>query len=90
MSIRGSITIECDRSSCHAEIVLEADDATIRESNRGMAVELNAAGWHTDEDGGDIWCPECLAAAERRADGPQDDGQSYADPRDALAERLED
>lgn len=64
MSIRGSLTIECDQPKCHAEIVLEARDFTLGPAPRGTDVGVFAYGWHVNDDEQFI-CPQCAAPDER-------------------------
>jgi len=64
MSIRGSITIECDRPDCHAEIVLFELDIEAEPRRRG-GVDLTAYApdWRMD---GDLFiCPQCAEPDER-------------------------
>lgn len=85
MSIRGSITVECDRRKCQAELVIEGEDATVTETRHGLSLALSAAEWRQDDEGY-FWCPQCQEE-NPRVKG-EDDGREYADPRDAKAERL--
>lgn len=86
MSIRGSVTIECDRKGCHAEIVLQAEDATVHPRRHGLELDLSAAEWR--EDGLDVYvCPQCATADENPRERDDDDGATYSDPRDAREER---
>lgn len=85
MSIRGSITVECDRPTCRAEIVLEGEDAKVTLNRHGLALDVSAPGWSVRYDG-DIVCPDCAFPPERERD--EDDGKSYGHPADAKAERL--
>ena len=64
MSIRGSITLECDQKGCHAELVLDGDGANVTNGRRLLTLELLAPEWHQDEQG-DLWCPDCANHEER-------------------------
>lgn len=79
MSIRGSITIECDRPKCHAEIVLDGRDADSDTTFNELSLELYVPGWRLDDEGM-FWCPDCAEPHEREKH--DDDGREYADPRD--------
>lgn len=78
MSIRGTVTLECDRKNCHAELVIDANaDANIESVKWGLNVELAANDWVID-DNGDLWCPDCAAPDER------DEAYERAAARDRL------
>lgn len=60
MSIRGTVTIECDSKGCHAEEHigdLDMEDY-LEPSRTGLRLELHAHGWTMDDEGG-LHCPEC-------------------------------
>jgi hypothetical protein len=65
--IRGTVTIECDRPKCYAELVVDVttNDANIQKW--GLTVEVGASGWRVDDDG-QCWCPECAERADERDD----------------------
>ena len=66
MSIRGVITLECDRPSCHGEDVLDAKDFDLVVKRRGdIWLEAEACGWREGEDG-ELWCPQCVEKELRR------------------------
>ena len=66
MSIIGRITFLCDTPSCHAELVLDADDADLDVTKRGdVSAVFVASEWRQD-DNGDLHCPECCEASEPR------------------------
>jgi len=84
MAIRGSVTLECDSPKCHAELVLGDLDLEVA-PQRGGGLELTAyAAELVEDDDGLLHCPECCRERER----DEDDGQTYADPRDEKADRL--
>jgi hypothetical protein len=57
MSIRGTITIECD--SCDGELVLDDRDIDVFPQKRGgLELTAYAAEWVEDEDGL-LHCPQC-------------------------------
>lgn len=65
MAIRGELTLECDTPQCHAEQVLQAEDANIVHGKRGsLELELFAPDWIELEDG-TLQCPDCRHAEER-------------------------
>jgi hypothetical protein len=64
MSIRGTVTLECDSKGCHAELVIEADSCLTDNSEGGMSLEFSAPDWHEDDDGL-IHCPQCCQPEER-------------------------
>jgi hypothetical protein len=83
MSIRGTITIECD--SCDGELVLDDRDIDVFPQKRGgLELTTYAAEWVEDEDGL-LHCPACIDEHPRERD--EDDGKSYSDPRDAREDR---
>jgi hypothetical protein len=66
MGIRGTVTLECDRKGCHAEEVIEAEDAT--ETMRGDALVgflFHAPDWVVDDDGL-LHCPQCCEDDRQR------------------------
>jgi hypothetical protein len=79
MSIRGSVTLECDRPKCHAEQVFEAEDFDFEVCRERLFIEQCVDDWHMDEDG-DLWCPQCLGEAREKAD-------RAADPHERAAAR---
>ncbi len=83
MSIRGSVTLECDSKGCHAEEVIAAEDFNL--ADKWIYIDVSAAfnGWRVDDDG-NIHCPQCCDEGRERGD---DDGREYADPRDAREDR---
>jgi hypothetical protein len=89
MSIRGTVTYECDQKGCHAELVLDADDAAEGlQTGRDISLTFTAFGWRRDADD-ELWCPQCVEEAERpERHRDEDDGRTYADPRDEREERL--
>lgn len=77
MSIRGAITLECDRPKCHGEDVLDAKDFDLVVKRRGdIWLEAEACGWREGDDG-ELWCPQCVEEALRR----DDDGHERAAAR---------
>jgi len=85
MSIRGTITLECDSPKCHAEFVLgDLDLEVAPQRGGGLEVAAYAAEWVEDDDGL-LHCPQCCEEGREKGD---DDGVEYADPRDAKADRL--
>ena len=64
MSIRGSITIECDQKDCRAEIVIEADISDVEIKKAGVSLDVYASGWRLDDDE-QFWCPQCAEPDER-------------------------
>jgi len=79
MSIRGRVTFECDTPKCHAELVLDADDADLDVTKRGdVSAVFVAYGWVQDQDG-DLHCEACCTEGREKGD---DDGVEYSDPRD--------
>lgn len=88
MSLTGTFTLECDRPTCRAELVLGYVDADLEPRRKGgIDLQLYAPDWCMDEDGSLI-CPQC-AAPDPREKG-DDDGREYADPRDARDEAERD
>lgn len=86
MSIRGSVTFECDQPRCHAEFVRQfVSDDEVNIDRYGLSVEASAEGWRMDDDGL-LVCPQC--ADENPREKGDDDGVEYADPRDAREGRL--
>lgn len=88
MSLRGELVIECDRPTCHAELVLSVEDADVEailHVGGGIVLTLSAHGWREDREGGYV-CPEC--AEDNPRDRDDDDGIQYADPRDEREARL--
>lgn len=77
MSIRATVTLECDSPGCHAELVLDGTDAEIVNARGGVQAEFYASGWVMDDDD-QIHCPCC----EERREMHKDDGVEYGDPRD--------
>lgn len=86
MSIRGSVTLECDTKGCEAELVVgDLDFDATYEEFVGIVLALYAHDWVMDDDGG-IHCPQCCE--ENPRDRDEDDGLSgYSDPRDERDER---
>jgi hypothetical protein len=85
MAIRGSVTLECDSPRCHAELVLgDLDLEVAPQKQGGLELTAYAPDWREDEDGL-LHCPQCCEEGREKGD---DDGQEYADPRDAREERL--
>lgn len=58
MSLRGSVTIECDQPNCHAELVLGLKDIDIDEGRLGVYFNAYADGWRCDAHD-HFWCPDC-------------------------------
>ncbi len=84
MSIRGTVTFECDTKGCRAEVVVDATgDASLMMFKSGVVAQVFAAGWVIDEDGG-LHCEQCC---EEVRDRDEDDGRTYDDPRDELDRR---
>lgn len=84
MSLRGSITLECDQKGCHAELVIGDLELQIDVMKNGdLVIEGFADGWRED-DHGLLWCPDCAAEKNPREKG-DDDGREYGHPADALA-----
>jgi hypothetical protein len=83
MSVRGTVTLECDSKGCHAELVIDAEEISIDNDESGLAMALSAHGWRMDDDC-DIHCPACC---EEGREKNEDDGQEYGHPGDRLAGR---
>jgi hypothetical protein len=77
MSIRGAITLECDRKNCHAEQVFEGEDLDFDVRKERLFIEQCVDDWHMDEDG-DLWCPQCLEEARQNADRAADSHERAA------------
>jgi hypothetical protein len=58
MSIRATVTYECDSPDCHAELVLDATDAELVKARGGVQAEFYGYGWQMDDDD-QIHCPQC-------------------------------
>jgi hypothetical protein len=84
MSIRGTVTLECDSPKCHAELVIDAEDANLCGETGSLLIELIAAEWVLD-DNGLLHCPQCCEEGRERG---EDDGKEYGHPADAKADRL--
>jgi hypothetical protein len=84
MSIRATVTYECDSPDCHAELVLDATDAELVKARGGVQAEFYASGWVMDDDD-QIHCPQCCKEDPRERNA--DDGSSYGHPGDRLAGR---
>jgi hypothetical protein len=59
MSVRGNVTLECDQPECYAEMQLSPDRDDVERKSWGVVVELGASGWHVDDAGKTITCPQC-------------------------------
>ena len=70
MSIRGSVTLECDSKDCRAETVLEDLDIEITPERWGLAIEAHASGWVRVADD-QFRCPQCTEEAREREDRRQ-------------------
>lgn len=65
MSLRCSLTIECDRPTCQAEIVIRDLDIDVEPRSRGgLDIAAFAPDWWQDENEQFI-CPQCAAEDER-------------------------
>jgi hypothetical protein len=84
MSIRGRVTFECDTKGCHAEYVIDAEDADLAEGGHSsVRAGFYAGDWVLDDDGL-LHCPQCCEEGRERGD---DDGREYGHPADARSER---
>lgn len=83
MSIRGRVVFECDTKGCKAECVIDAEDADLVNGKRSPEATFSAAGWVLDEFG-ELHCEQCC---EEGREPDEDDGRTYADPRDEREER---
>ena len=71
MSIRGQLTIECDRKGCHAEIVLGPDECDLEPKRGGIEIDLYAYGWMVDDlEPARFVCPECVNEQPREVGEP--------------------
>jgi hypothetical protein len=60
MSIRGTVTLECDSKGCHAEEVIDAEDASIAAGlDRGVSCLFHFGDWLMTTDG-NLHCPQCV------------------------------
>jgi hypothetical protein len=57
MSIRGTVTMECDTPNCRAELVIDAEDADLTMTRHGAKAGFSSD-WLLD-DGGELRCPDC-------------------------------
>lgn len=66
MSIRGTVTLECDTKGCHAERVFDDEEIAdeLMAMGSGLNVGLHADRWRLDDDGL-IHCPQCCEPDER-------------------------
>jgi hypothetical protein len=67
MSIRGSVTLECDSKGCHAEQVIDAIDSNLCGETKCLLVELVAPDWVMNNDG-DLRCPQCVESAREQVE----------------------
>ena len=58
MSIRASVTFECDSKGCHAELVFDGTDANVLTRRGGLDAQFFAYGWVMDDDDL-LHCPAC-------------------------------
>ena len=78
MSIRGTVTFDCD--SCHGEQVFDSDEMNdyLEQRRTGLALDLHAHGWTMDDEGL-LHCPQCCDEGREKGD---DDGVEYGHPSD--------
>lgn len=69
MSIRGTVTLECDTKRCHGALDIEAHEWAdlIVQKHWGLDIAVAANGWRVDENG-DLICPQCVEDDEQRSD----------------------
>lgn len=83
MSIRGTVTLECDSKRCTGSLDIEAHewlDCTVQKT-WGLDLSMGAHGWILDENG-DLHCPQCC---EEQREKNEDDGMEYGHPADRKA-----
>ncbi len=80
MSIRGRVTFECDSKGCHAELVIDTEDADLTTGTHAPKAIFVASGWVLDDDG-DLHCGACV---EEGREPDEDDGREYGHPGDRL------
>jgi hypothetical protein len=84
MSIRGTVTLECDTKGCHAETVIMPETGDCLYCDGSLKVQLSATDWQLDCEG-NLHCPQCCEEGRERG---EDDGREYGHPADAKADRL--
>jgi len=67
MSIRGTVTLECDAKGCHAERVFDVTTDDADSSMNELSIELYSGGWLMDDDGL-IHCPQCIESAREQVE----------------------
>jgi len=78
MSIRGRVTFECDSKRCHAECVIEAEDADLVNGKRTPEAVFQASGWVLDDEG-DLHCESCVEESQNDRDRREDSHEREAE-----------
>lgn len=61
MSLRGSITLECDIPTCHGELVI--GDLDIDATSTRSGIDLSAYALYWEMRGDRLICPQCVEDA---------------------------